>query len=63
MRKVNCEYKEFSELVGLQLTPEYTLGRQIDSGGFGTIFNIKGQDLVAKFSLHTDSLANEIRAL
>ena len=63
MRKVNCEYTEFNGLVGLQLTPEYTLGRQIDSGGFGTIFKIKGQDLVAKFSLHTESLANEIRAM
>ena len=48
---------------GLELTPEYKLGRQIDSGSFGIVFKIKGKDLVAKFSLHTDSLANEIKAL
>ena len=59
---IDCQNMGYSGLTGKKLKDKYTLGKCIDSGNFGEIFEIEG-GLVAKVSEDSESLANEIKII
>lgn len=59
---IDCRNKGYSGLSGKTLKEKYTLGKCIDSGTFGQIFAVEG-GLVAKVSIDTEILANEIKII